>query len=862
MVVTRTGAESSDRLLPDRVEATLRRWFVQFSGVFILFGAIAGWICLATWSVKDPSLNNATSDVAKNFLGSWGAALSDMLFQTIGLAAIFFFVPIFAWGWYCISYRFPRFVVLRLSVWPFAIFCLAGAFSYFQKVGAWPLPNGLGGMLGDALIRKIPPLLSLVYLPASVKLSAAILLLMGIFLLFAAISVRVRDFLRLFVVEDIGFKSLIVGLAGWIINLGFEFRSMLSAIAYKYEVARTSRQQSYIRSHSFAKRRERVDPVFSYSDEEDEEEQRNVKGRQVVEEELEEYPRVSMERDGRYEYAEEEKTFDLDEPLAAYADKDTRPDLAQAIRNKFRRKQEKEEKTRAKAKAMLRQGRQKTQKPLNMKQFVLPNFRLLNKPEPKDDAAYLTKEILTENAHLLQEVLSDFGVLGAVDNVHAGPVVTLYEFEPARGTKSSRVISLANDIARSMCAVSARVSDIPKRNAIGIELPNEIRETVYLRSILETDAFTRSDADLPLVLGKTIGGEAVIADLASMPHLLIAGTTGSGKSVGINAMILSLLFKLPPDQCKFIMIDPKMLELSVYDGIPHLLSPVVTDPKKAVAALKWVVQEMEERYKMMSKINVRNISGYNARVDRAKKTGEKLSRIVQTGFDHDTGEAIYEHEEMDFETLPYIVVVIDEMADLMMVAGKEIEAAVQRLSQMARAAGIHLIMATQRPSANVITGVIKTNFPTRVSYQVSSKVDSRIILDEIGAEQLLGAGDMLYSANGVQAALRVHGPFVTDAEIETVVEMLAAQGVPEYLAEVTEIKDEEEASSGTKGGSGDQLYDKAVDIVLRDQKVSISYVQRRLSVGYNKAATLIERMEEEGLISPPNKSGKRQILVN
>ncbi len=859
MVVTRTAAESSDRLLPDRVEATLRRWFVQFSGVFILFAAIAGWICLATWSVKDPSLNNATSDVAKNFLGSWGAALSDMLFQTIGLAAIFFFVPIFAWGWYCITYRFPRFIVLRLSVWPFAIFCLAGAFSYFQKVGAWPLPNGLGGMLGDALIRKIPPILGQAYLPASVKLSAALLLFTGVMLLFVAISVRLRDFLRLFVVEDIGIKSLIVGFAGWLINLGFEFRSMISAIAYKYEVARTSRQQSVIRSHSFAKRKERVEPVFAYDEEDD---RGRYDNRHVSEDELEEYPSVSMERDDRYEYAEEEKTFDLDEPLAAYADKETRPDLAMAIRNKFRRKKEKEEKTKARAKAILKKGRKPAQKPLNIEQFVLPNFRLLNKPEPKDEAAYLTKEILTENAHLLQEVLSDFGVLGAVNNVHAGPVVTLYEFEPARGTKSSRVISLANDIARSMCAVSARVSDIPKRNAIGIELPNEIRETVYLRSILETDAFNRSDADLPLVLGKTIGGEAVIADLASMPHLLIAGTTGSGKSVGINAMILSLLFKLSPDQCKFIMIDPKMLELSVYDGIPHLLSPVVTDPKKAVAALKWVVQEMEERYKKMSKINVRNISGYNERVARARKTGEKLSRIVQTGFDHDTGEAIYEHEEMDFETLPYIVVVIDEMADLMMVAGKEIESAVQRLSQMARAAGIHLIMATQRPSANVITGVIKTNFPTRVSYQVSSKVDSRIILDEMGAEQLLGAGDMLYSANGVQSALRVHGPFVTDSEIETIVDMLAAQGVPEYLAEVTEIKDEETASEGGKGGSGDQLYDKAVDVILRDQKVSISYVQRRLSVGYNKAATLIERMEEEGLISPPNKSGKRQILVN
>ena len=415
-----------------------------------------------------------------------------------------------------------------------------------------------------------------------------------------------------------------------------------------------------------------------------------------------------------------------------------------------------------------------------------------------------------------------------------------------------------------MSAIAARVAVVPGRNAIGIELPNSKRETVYLREILSSTAYDGSKAKLPLILGKTIGGEATIADLAKMPHLLVAGTTGSGKSVAINTMILSILYRMTPEQVKMIMIDPKMLELSIYDGIPHLLTPVVTDPKKAVVALKWTVREMENRYKMMSKVGVRNIDGFNSRVADATKKGERITRTIQTGYDRDTGEAIYEVEELELEPMPYIIVIIDEMADLMMVAGKDIEGTVQRLAQMARAAGIHVIMATQRPSVDVITGTIKANFPTRISFQVTSKIDSRTILGEQGAEQLLGMGDMLYMAGGGRIQ-RVHGPFVADDEVDKVVQHLKEQGVPQYLEAVTE-ETEEDAAAGGGGDAGglaasNDIYDQAVAIVLKDRKVSTSYIQRRLSIGYNRAASLIERMEQEGLISAANHAGKREILV-
>ncbi|WP_435256541.1 DNA translocase FtsK 4TM domain-containing protein [Thioclava sp. FR2] len=479
----------------------------------------------------------------------------------------------------------------------------------------------------------------------------------------------------------------------------------------------------------------------------------------------------------------------------------------------------------------------------------------------------LSDEALEENARMLESVLDDYGVKGEIVSVRPGPVVTMYELEPAPGLKASRVIGLADDIARSMSALSARVSTVPGRSVIGIELPNATREKVVLREILAARDFGDSNMRLPLALGKDIGGDAIVANLAKMPHLLIAGTTGSGKSVAINTMILSLLYKLTPEECRLIMIDPKMLELSVYDGIPHLLSPVVTDPKKAVVALKWVVGEMEERYRKMSKMGVRNIEGYNGRVREALAKGELFKRTIQTGFDEETGEPVFETEEFAPQVFPYIVVIVDEMADLMMVAGKEIEACIQRLAQMARASGIHLIMATQRPSVDVITGTIKANFPTRISFQVTSKIDSRTILGEQGAEQLLGMGDMLYMGNGAKIT-RIHGPFVSDEEVEEIVNHLKSFGPPKYMSGVVEGPDEDSASDidmvlglGGNTDGEDALYDQAVAIVAKDRKCSTSYIQRKLGIGYNKAARLVEQMEEQGIVTAANHVGKREILI-
>ena len=502
-------------------------------------------------------------------------------------------------------------------------------------------------------------------------------------------------------------------------------------------------------------------------------------------------------------------------------------------------------------------------------EFALPSLSLLSPPKPLSEQDRLTHDALEQNARMLEAVLDDFGVKGEITKVRPGPVVTLYELEPAPGTKSSRVINLADDIARSMSATSARVAVVSGKNAIGIELPNSKREIVALREILSSSVYEDSKAKLAMALGKDIGGDPIVADISSMPHLLVAGTTGSGKSVAINVMILSLIYKLTPAQCRLIMVDPKMLELSVYDDIPHLLTPVVTDPKKAVVALKWAVREMEHRYQNMAKLQVRNITAYNKRLEEARQKGENIIRKVQTGFDQDTGKPIYEEESLDLTPLPMIVVIVDEMADLMLVAGKDIEALIQRLAQMARAAGIHLIMATQRPSVDVITGTIKANFPTRVAFQVTSKIDSRTILGEQGAEQLLGMGDMLHMAGGGRIT-RVHGPFVDDKEVERVVKALKKQGKPDYLTNIVEEPDEgfdsqflqnSQMTPNSGKPSGDELYDRAVAIVARDQKASTSYIQRQLQIGYNRAANIIDKMEREGVVSSANHVGKREVLV-
>ncbi|HET9573494.1 MAG TPA: DNA translocase FtsK [Methyloceanibacter sp.] len=812
-MASRGRAKGRRKLLPGAVESGLRRIVFSTYGLGIVTVACAAWASLATWSVHDPSFNNATRAAPRNLLGGWGAVVADLAIQSLGLASVFLFLPLAAWGWHLVFRTVPKHRRLRLLAWFPAVILLAATLSALPQPKSWPLPNGLGGIIGDFFMagaHVIGP-----FLPeAAVSFVAGLVFfVIGTMLLLFACGTSTSRLIALWAPRSSAAGEWASAWLGGALHF-----LMHTGAKLKRVFGRRDRNEDF--------------------DEDEETEEEDW---------AEEEPQVDA--DGRIE-----PSFGAGS-MVPYSDDDEDEDGVDDVTAPGYRITRTAAKDKKKHTA-LRSARMDTP-------YDPPSIKLLQQPARSNRGRGVSDEVLQENARELEGVLQDFGVKGEITNVRPGPVVTLYELEPAPGTKSSRVIGLADDIARSMSAIATRVAVVPGRNAIGIELPNDRREVVLLRELLETSDFQDTEARLGLALGKNIGGEPIIADLSRMPHLLIAGTTGSGKSVGINTMILSLLYRLSPDQCKFIMIDPKMLELSVYDGIPHLLAPVVTDPKKAVVALKWTVREMEERYKRMSKLGVRDIKGYNTRVLQAEAKGEMLTRTVQTGFDRATGRAVYEQEEMDYDAMPYIVVIVDEMADLMMVAGKDIEAAVQRLAQMARAAGIHLITATQRPSVDVITGTIKANFPTRVSFQVTSKIDSRTILGEQGAEQLLGQGDMLYMAGGGRI-MRVHGPFVADDEVEKVVRHLKKQGVPSYLEAVTE--EEEDEDEGGEGGeeiseSGNELYDQAVAIVLRDRKASTSYVQRRLGIGYNRAASLVERMENEGLIGPANHAGKREILV-
>jgi DNA segregation ATPase FtsK/SpoIIIE, S-DNA-T family len=780
--------------LSGQLGVVLRRRLREVGGIALISLAMMAALALATWSVQDPSLSHATDAPVRNLLGVPGAVAADLMMQLLGLGALALLLPVAVWGYRLLGHRRLSHERLRVVLWIVGAVLTAAFASCLPKSPHWPLPSGLGGVIGDAMLRLPGALLHMPLMGAS-RLGAAIVLGIAALAAFAgAAGMLWRDPAEEIETDHEAERSESNDYGGWI-SLGFVAHSLLS---FRARVARL-----------FGRRpRTPIPPPGEAA-----------------------LPRRRIEP--RFGNAAERYADEAEDDTAEAAPRVARKPRAPKPR---------------------RSG----------SGYVLPALELLAQPS-KIGRATVSPEVLQENATALEGVLGDFGVRGEIINARPGPVVTLYELEPAPGIKSSRVISLADDIARSMSALSARVAVVSGRNAIGIELPNPLREKVYLRELLASDDYAESAARLPLCLGKAIGGEAVLVDLQRMPHLLIAGTTGSGKSVAINTMILSLVYRLQPDQCRLIMVDPKMLELSVYDGIPHLLTPVVTDPKKAVVALKWAVREMEERYKKMSKLGVRNIDGYNARVAEAKSKGEKLSRTVHTGYNRESGQAIYENEELDLDPLPYIVVIVDEMADLMMVAGKDIEGAVQRLAQMARAAGLHVILATQRPSVDVITGTIKANFPTRISFQVTSKIDSRTILGEQGAEQLLGQGDMLYMAGGGRIS-RVHGPFVSDEEVEKVVRHLKSQGTPEYLEAVTAEEPQDENGNPifdatAMGAEGGDLYQQAVQVVTRDRKASTSYIQRRLQIGYNRAASLMERMEQEGIVGQPNHAGKREILV-
>jgi S-DNA-T family DNA segregation ATPase FtsK/SpoIIIE len=858
--------------IPDGLRLFLSRRLMEAKGLLLLALLATLTVILATWSANDPSWTNAADGEVRNALGYTGAVIADKLISWLALSnAVLLGIPAF-WAIVLMSHNRLGKWQVRAPAFVAAILLSATFLALLPLPGNWPLGPGLGGAAGDALATLLTALPKLFVYDWIASLFAAVLCVAGtIWAGSLSLGISPRQVWQSIAsirkpTARLGSKA--IAASGKVAQTVGALRDRHAESLEGQEDPLTMPEPEHaeptleprtsLLSRLRARQSSAPSPARPAEEEADSIPAFLTRRAPLSDNRIE--PRLTTGLAAPVEPAfeqEPEDHFTLDD-TQSYADV---PDPAPApVRVQEAAKPIKQGKR-------LARDMQPDLIPGNQGVFQLPPLSLLAEPDASNGQNELSADALEQNARMLEGVLEDFGIRGEIINVRPGPVVTLYELEPAPGIKSSRVIGLADDIARSMSAISVRVAVVPGRNVIGIEMPNSNRETVFLRELLASRDFEKTKHKLCMALGKDIGGEPAFADLARMPHLLIAGTTGSGKSVGINTMILSLLFRLPPDKCKLIMIDPKMLELSVYEGIPHLLAPVVTDPHKAVVSLKWAVREMEERYRKMSKLGVRNIDGYNTRAEQAQKKGEVFTRQIQTGFDPETGSPIYEEEQMDLSPMPFIVVIIDEMADLMMVAGKDIEGAVQRLAQMARAAGIHVIMATQRPSVDVITGTIKANFPTRISFQVTSKIDSRTILGEQGAEQLLGQGDMLFMAGGGRIS-RLHGPFVSDDEVEQIVAYLKTQAAPEYVEAVTEEGGEGEVAGfgndlggGSVGGSGDELYDQAVAVVLRDKKVSTSYIQRRLSIGYNKAASLIERMEQEGLISSANHAGKREILV-
>lgn len=797
------NASTGGAILPPGAHDFFRKRSREAIGILLLLFAAWATASVLGYSPGDPSLNSSGLAETTNPMGPAGAIAADLLLQSLGFACFVPILTIFVWGTRLVrgkkfNHGGARIVALLAASLFYAI-----TLSAMPVSETWPLMTRMGGFTGTLALDTLMQWEALSSINVSLVAVASLTGFIGVVLWVTAMGLSRQDW-----------KRTAVGIIrGIVVSHG----AVKKAVAF----ARGQKEWAQRLTPSLGRKSTQEQPP---------------QAPQAEEEDLS--VRVSI-GDNDIDL----RTDSVDAPASAPA---TRTGLVA------------DKKPSAKESKKVK-SRQQRQFDLGDGVYQMPPLDLLELPESNPSAEQLNKDALQQNAKFLGSVLADFGIKGEIVKVRPGPVVTLYELEPAPGTKSARVIGLSGDIARSMSAVSVRIAVVPGQNVIGIELPNMSREMVYMRELVASKDFEKSGCNLPLALGKDIGGTPVTADLARMPHLLIAGTTGSGKSVAMNTMILSLLYKLTPDQCKFIMIDPKMLELSVYEGIPHLLTPVVTDPSKAVVALKWAVREMEDRYRIMSQVGVRNISGYNTRIKDAAKKGEVLTRKVQTGFDDD-GKPIMEEQALPTDPLPFIVVVVDEMADLMLVAGKDVEAAIQRLAQMARAAGIHLIMATQRPSVDVITGTVKANFPTRISFQVTSKIDSRTILGEQGAEQLLGQGDMLYMAGGGRIT-RVHGPFVSDEDVEEIVKHLKAQGSPAYLEEITVEDDSPLVGGGEKEDNGDALYDEAVALVAREGKASTSFIQRHLQIGYNRAARIIETMEKQGVVSEANRVGKREVLV-
>ena len=882
-------ARQRDPLMDFSWWRAIERRSAELVGMALVLGGVLVALSLGSYSAQDSGVLTASSTPIHNLLGSTGAFVASVLIVTIGLSAWSFPLFLGAWGFRMLAHLGGDRLSRRIFFLPLLVVCASFAASAFAKPDWWPHHFGIGGMLGDTLYGTLVYMWPQQYdaeqqfIPHGTIAALAISMFLSLGFTFGelwsicrACLPRVRSRSRKAKAEAVSVEAPAAT------SRKKEERGQGFAVLAMFKRRRTDTRE---RKQGVRKIRRSdkpaQEPKLSQAVESSEieeglpqatagvgrRERRSMLRRfgsavgtvfdsgEVTDEDMFERRRVMPDLSRRTQSILEEQpeTIPNFEEIAPREIKEPDPQPEPLVRNPIPKK-------RAPSKKALREAAPPLIVDEQDQDVQEPPLSLLQEPTMSGPTG-MSEVALEENARMLEVVLNDYGVKGIIKEVRPGPVVTLYELMPEPGLKASRVVGLADDIARNMSAISARISTVPGRKVIGIELPNDVRETVLLRELLGDRVFGDSSHELPIALGKDIGGAPKIVDLSKMPHLLIAGTTGSGKSVAVNTMILSLLYRLSPEECRLIMIDPKMLELSVYDGIPHLLSPVVTDPKKAIVALKWVVAEMEERYRKMSKMGVRKLTSYNDRVREALRQGKTFSRKVQTGFD-EAGDPVFVEEEFEPKTLPYFVVIVDEMADLMMVAGKEIEACIQRLAQMARASGIHVVMATQRPSVDVITGTIKANFPTRISFQVTSKIDSRTILGEQGAEQLLGRGDMLYMAGGGQIE-RIHGPFVSDEEVEEVVNFLKQFGPPDYVEEVLNEDDGSvDAALGIVGGnSDDKEYDMAVQVVLRDRKCSTSYIQRKLEIGYNKAARLVERMEEEGLISPANHVGKRDILV-
>ena len=843
-------------------------------GIFLIFMPILIWLSLLGYNPSDPSFNKATTAEVHNFMGAFGAYSADAVLSTFGLSLIIFLVVPVLWGMALFRYQVFVEYKVRILAWivgilSFAAFLDIACREYlasYNLIGGWsrvvsrPLNtyvNRLNFSYNTLLLEGVILFLSMISfnLAAGITFKRWSAVFASIWNIFARIGVFIKRICKKIAhVRDFEeFKEL---------NPSYLQNHLGQASAFRREPKLESKTEpnnqqeektseveieiSTQQSAPVQTTKQTVSPTFDFVAKSDELNQNiKPKSRKISPEEIYQtegiksfFPKLKrVKKDLKENVAEQKELLEIkSEPENV-----TNSPKAQQIEKNLASDEAKK-----------------------AKEYVLPDINLLSAPK-NDNTIVYDEAQLKENAVKLEQVLQDFGIHGKIVKVRPGPVVTLYELEPAPGTRTARVIGLSDDIARSMSVASVRMAVVAGHNTIGIELPNEKRETVWLRELLENPQFKDSKNILNVGLGKDIGGQPVYADISKMPHLLVAGTTGSGKSVGVNTMILSLLFRMTPDECKLIMIDPKQLEFSMYNGIPHLLTPVITDPGRAVVGLKWAVREMEDRYRAMALMNVRNIAGYNQKVAEMRKSGKEMKKTVQVGFDKETGRPIYEEQTIDTSPMPYIVIVVDEMADLMLVAGKEVEAAIQRLAQMARAAGIHIIMSTQRPSVDVITGIIKANFPSRISFHVTTKIDSRTILGEQGAEQLLGMGDMLYMPSGLRP-VRVHGCFVADAEVERIVEYIKSQGEPHYVSEVTEgelnTKDTPVADKGAfgAGSDDDDLYAQAVAIVRADKKASTSYIQRKLRLGYNRAAVLIERMEDEGIVTAPDRVGRREVI--